>query len=514
MDAIRAISATEEPDLRERAPAPTVEYPLPRSLGACALIQDFLSAAECKTLIAEAEERGFASAELDYPPSYRNNDRQVLDDQGLAGSLQRRLADVFEHGPESLLDPRLRNEWRLQGINERLRLCRYRPGQQFHIHQDGVHHRGPDCRSMLTFMVYLTDGDEFEGGDTLFYGAGPAQGEDERNVIARIRPRAGSLILFDHGVWHAGETVTRGTKYVLRSDLIFHRAESAIAEAAAIPRHQGYIWALAALSDGRLASGGRDGSIRTWAPGGDLVYSLEGHTQSVLGLVEVHAGMLASISRDRTLRFWATSSGHCLQSVIAHEAAVLSIARLSDQLVATGSADHSIRLWSKHAKHLQTLEGHRGWVWGLAALGRTGLASVSEDQSLRIWDLRTNRCIVTRHMSHPLRTIDVSLSQPMPGTNLLATGDASGRVTLWTVNHGEVSATASFVAHTAAVRRVRFLRNGLLATCGEDNHLRLWDSCSLELVQEEVHANFVTDVIELEGGTRVSCGYDGELVWS
>lgn len=26
---------------------------------------------------------------------------------------------------------------------------------------------------MLTFMVYLTDGDDFEGGDTLFYAAGP-----------------------------------------------------------------------------------------------------------------------------------------------------------------------------------------------------------------------------------------------------------------------------------------------------------------------------------------------------
>src|SRR4051794_34600316 len=38
----------------------------------------------------------------------------------------------------------------------------------------------------------------------------------------------GSLILFDHGIWHAGETVTAGTKYIMRSDVLFRRVDSAI----------------------------------------------------------------------------------------------------------------------------------------------------------------------------------------------------------------------------------------------------------------------------------------------
>jgi len=507
MEAISTVSDLEAPGIHDDPRSRAIEYPLPRSLGNCILIADFLSATECKALIAQAEARGFASAESDYPPSYRNNDRQVLDDPALAERLLRRLNEVCQGGAENLLDADQRTGWRLQGVNERLRLCRYRPGQQFRIHQDGVHHRGPDCRSMLTFMVYLTDGDEFEGGDTLFYGAGPAHGESADDIVARVRPRAGSLILFDHGVWHAGATVTRGTKYILRSDLLFHRTQGEDAEPIATAHHQGYIWALATLAGGGLASGGRDGNIRLWKADGTAIRTLTGHGQSVLGLADIGNGLLASISRDRTLRFWATASGRCLKTVTAHRAAALSIARLSDRLIATGGADHSIQLWSAQGEHLRMLEGHQGWVWGLAALADDLLASVSEDGSLRIWDLQRDQCIARRQTPRPMRTIDAH-----PGA--LATGDANGNVRLWAFDGERLVETASFTAHAAAVRRVRFLRDGRLATCGEDNCLRIWDIPSLALLHEDQRSNFVTDVVELQGGATVSCGYDGELVWS
>ena len=122
------------------------EHPLPRSLGSCVLIPGFLSPAECRELISAAEDRGFRSAELDYPPSYRNNDRQVLNDPDLAARLLQRLRDVAPNDIDSLLPEDISKSWTLSGINERLRLCRYLPGQQFHLHQDGVHHRGADCR--------------------------------------------------------------------------------------------------------------------------------------------------------------------------------------------------------------------------------------------------------------------------------------------------------------------------------------------------------------------------------
>lgn len=514
MDAIISLSVVEKAGPTNSGPCRITEKPLPREMGTCVLIPGFLSKAECAALIEAAEGRGFSSAELDYPPSYRNNDRQVLTDVQLAVRLMSRLREEMPEGVEHLLPGDLIPNWKLEGINERFRLCRYQPGQRFHIHQDGVHHRGPDCRSMLTFMVYLTDGDDFEGGDTLFYAAGPQAGEGQSNLVARIRPRAGSLIVFDHSIWHAGEEVTRGVKHVLRSDLLFRGvSEVATPFNTSVSHHQGYVWTLMELDDGRVASGGRDGSIRIWHGEGALSSSLTGHSQSVLGLIEVRPGVIASISRDRTLRYWDVAEERCIRSVTAHAAAVLSIVLTSGQTIATGSADHTIRLWSENGELVRSLEGHDGWVWGLVSIGQDLLASASEDGSVRIWNLASARCIATFRTGCALRTIDAYQPDLTGGPFHLAIGDASGQVTLLSTGLSDVRELASFKAHDAAVRRVKFLHDGVLATCGEDNHLRIWSGNPSELIHEEVHGNFVTDVIELRSGSSVSCGYDGELRW-
>lgn len=514
MDAIGSLSTVEEEGVTHSDPCLMPQQPLPRELGTCVLIPGFLSTAECDALIEAAEGRGFTSAELDYPPSYRNNDRQVLTDEQLAARLLRRLREGFPGGIERLLPGDLIPNWRLEGINERFRLCRYQPGQRFHIHQDGVHHRGSDCRSMLTFMVYLTDGDDFEGGDTLFFAAGPQAGEGKSNLVARIRPRAGSLIVFDHSIWHAGEEVTCGVKHVLRSDLLFRGTPNvAGAVKANASHHQGYIWTLVELNDGRVASGGRDGTIRIWHGDGELNVALTGHSQSVLGLIEVGPGVIASISRDRTLRYWEIAEQRCIRSITAHAAAVLSIVSTTGRMVATGSADHTIRLWSKDGTLVRSLAGHDGWVWGLANIGQDLLASASEDGSVRIWNLKSGQCVATLQTNCPLRTIDVYQPDLADDPSYLAIGDASGRVTSFSANLGDIREIASCKAHDAAVRRVKFLRNGILATCGEDNRLRIWARDSSELIHEDIYGNFVTDVIELQDGTKVSCGYEGELRW-
>ncbi|MFC4764732.1 2OG-Fe(II) oxygenase [Dyella koreensis] len=514
MDAISSLSVVEEAGVTNSGPCRIIEQPLPRELGTCVLIPGFLSRAECTALIEAAEGRGFSSAELDYPPSYRNNDRQVLADAQLAAQLLSRLREELPGGIERLLPGDLIPNWKLESINERFRLCRYQPGQRFHIHQDGVHHRDSDCRSMLTFMVYLTDGDDFEGGDTLFYAAGPQAGEGKSNLVARVRPHAGSLIVFDHSIWHAGEEVTRGVKHVLRSDLLFRGAPEMLTPVnTSVSHHQGYVWTLIELDDGRVASGGRDGSIRIWHEEGALSSSLTGHSQSVLGLIEVRPGVIASISRDRTLRYWDVAEERCIRSVTAHRAAVLSIVLTSGRMIATGSADHTIRLWSEDGTLVRSLVGHDGWVWGLVNLGQDLLASASEDGSVRIWNLGSGQCIATFPTSCALRTIDAFQPDLTGGPAHLAIGDASGQVTFLSMDLSDVRELVSFKAHDAAVRRVRFLHDGVLATCGEDNRLRIWSGNPSELIHEDTHGNFVTDVIELRSGSRVSCGYDGELRW-
>lgn len=474
--------------------------PLPAAAGRCILVPNFLTRAECEELIASSESRGYAGADTDYPPSYRNNHRHVNDSTDLAARLTERLRG---HVPETLVaDGR---EWRFDGINERFRFCRYQAGQRFNVHQDGVHHRGPVRRSHLTFLVYLTDGAAFSGGDTVFYARGPAdrgQGGGPHE-LGRVRPRAGSLLLFDHDIWHAGDEVTAGTKHVLRSDVLYR---AAILDNSAVerPGHEGYVWSLAALEGGWTASGGRDATIRIWDADGQAVRYLRGHEQSVLGLAPLPGERLASVSRDRSLRIWNVSTNLCETSVLAHDTAVLDVIALPDGRLATGGADGSIKLWRQDGSAIGRLAGHEGWVWQLAACGSDCVASASEDGTVRVWDVASMRCTAVLEGDAPLRTLSIV-------NGAIWTGDIQGRVACWTPGAGEWNRSSQFQAHRAAVRRLRHIGNGLLASCGEDCALRIWDAASGAQVFEAWHDNFVTDALR-RGDAILSSSYDGQIL--
>ncbi len=493
-------------------PGHAIEHPLPSALGICILVREFLTASECADHIAMADLRGFRSAESDYPPSYRNNERQVIDDQPLSEQLFQRLRHFAPRKLSDTDDPW--KSWCLAGLNEWIRICRYNPGERFTIHQDGVHHRNDRLQSKLTFMIYLTDGDEFEGGDTVFFASGPNSLKDSKSadVIARVRPKRGTLIIFDHGIWHAGEAVTRGVKHILRSDLLYRRTDRPLADKPPKPFagvHQGYVWSVIRLPDDRIATCGRDGQVVIWDANGIENFALKGHRQSVLGLASVGHDLVASISRDRFLRVWDLSTRTCTVRAPAHLAAGLTIARLGDGVFATGGADHDIRIWTAAGDNVATLSGHSGWVWGLVAVGQNYLASASEDGTVRLWSVADGSCVVSHQIDHPLRTIDARPSHFPDRDWLVAVGDSEGWIQLLRLGATGCKLEGRFKAHGAAVRRVRFLSNGSLASCGEDNCMRVWTSADRENVYQRWHDNFLTDVTELADGRLLSCGYDG-----
>ncbi len=159
---------------------------------------DVLFGQECHDLVATIERANPGLATDN--PMYRDQDRVIVDDGALANVVFERLAPAL---PERM------GELRLDSVNERFRLYRYGVGQRFAPHMD--HWYQPSARriTLLTVLVYLNEG--FEGGATRFH-------EQLDDVVVPLR---GRTALFQHKVRHEGEPVTEGTKYALRTDILY-----------------------------------------------------------------------------------------------------------------------------------------------------------------------------------------------------------------------------------------------------------------------------------------------------
>ncbi len=166
-------------------------------------IENFLSKKECEDLILYSEMKGFeeATVSLNTGPKMmkgiRNNSRVSLNDEHLAVKYWEKLKGFC---PEMLEDARA------EGLNERFRFYKYESNQRFKRHIDGRYRRNENEESRITFMIYLND--DFEGGETAF---------DD----VTIEPKAGTALCFIHEQKHEGCPVPTGTKYVLRSDVIY-----------------------------------------------------------------------------------------------------------------------------------------------------------------------------------------------------------------------------------------------------------------------------------------------------
>jgi hypothetical protein len=125
-------------------------------------------------------------------------------------------------------------------VNRCFMIYRYGPGDFFAPHTDGswpgsrvidgelVDNAYHDRWSQLSFLLFLTE--DYVGGATQFYvspdnSLTPARRPDTAAVID-VRTPVGGALCFPHGVhplhcMHASQEITSGTKYIIRSDILF-----------------------------------------------------------------------------------------------------------------------------------------------------------------------------------------------------------------------------------------------------------------------------------------------------
>lgn len=228
---------------------------------------DLIDAAMCQEILDKAQTQGFSDALLntgddrqeigELSPTIRKGKRSIIHDTSLAAGLWERIA-LLVPNQDTVPGARYKGKWRATSVNPCLRVLKYEVGDHFELHQDGSYTSQPSRsadgsvvpgrRSFLTLQIYLNQGGgvDFAGGSTRFFkdvakiigAAGDVQAEEDLSAqvnntsdrtgnegvdeaIEDVVPRFGRVLLFQHNVWHCGERVYAGCKYVLRTEIMY-----------------------------------------------------------------------------------------------------------------------------------------------------------------------------------------------------------------------------------------------------------------------------------------------------
>jgi TPR repeat protein len=272
-----------------------------------------------------------------------------------------------------------------------------------------------------------------------------------------------------------------------------------------IDGHTGDVTTLTELSDGLLASGSEDNTIKIWDRSGNCITTLEGHTGGVFTLIELSDGLLASGSYDKTIKIW-DRSGNCINTLDGHTGDVTTLTELLDGLLASGSGsdevfDGTIKIWDRSGNCIKTLEGDSGGVKTLIELP-DGLLASGGGRSIKIWD-RLGNCINSFEKDSYVCTL---LSD-----GLLASGSYDKTIKIWD-RSGKCITTLE--GHTGGVLTLIELSDGLLASGSYDKTIKIWDRLGNCINNLEGHRGYVCALIELSDGLLASGSEDNTIkIW-
>jgi WD40 repeat protein/Flp pilus assembly protein TadD/limonene-1,2-epoxide hydrolase len=248
------------------------------------------------------------------------------------------------------------------------------------------------------------------------------------------------------------------------------------------------------LENGGFISLSKDKTLRHWSHDGKPMQVFVGHNRPVTGALITTDGRILSWSDDATLRLWS-AEGVPLVNLRGHAWGIRGALETIDRRYLSWSRDKTLRLWSSHGEQLASMEGHAGQVEGALETSGGRFLSWSEDKTIRQW-------------SHDGRLLQVFEGHTGPVRGALVT--TASRILSWSQDNTlrlwseEGEPLAVLEGHAKQVEGALELYNGQFLSWSKDGSLRIWSSEGEALEVLKGHGSFVTGALDIRDGRILS----------
>jgi hypothetical protein len=210
------------------------------------ITSEIFDSLDCDNIINNAEKYGLRKKDS-YDKKTRQSDQLCIIDTDLAETIFNSLIDIVQKEFKDVKPCGLNVDdlWELQCVNPCIRINSYKaPSIGFLPHYDGAYSESDSVKSALSIVIYLNDNskekkDYYKGGKTIFYDKPhkievPGMTVDEEIKINQgldhyeklcIKPEKGKCIIFGQNVLHTSSKITKGIKYIIRTDVIYKKIQ-------------------------------------------------------------------------------------------------------------------------------------------------------------------------------------------------------------------------------------------------------------------------------------------------
>ncbi|HET8842582.1 MAG TPA: protein kinase, partial [Ktedonobacteraceae bacterium] len=260
---------------------------------------------------------------------------------------------------------------------------------------------------------------------------------------------------------------------------------------------------------------------------GQLLYTYSGHTEAVNGVTwSPDSSLIASCARDNTVQIWPRPDkrqedpGQALSVVYPRHTDIVNDVVWSPNglRLASCSNDRTVQVYNTKQETIESdivvYRNHIGRVNGLAwSPAGDQIASCSDDGTVHIWNARTAKTLLV-YFEHQSQVLKVAWS---PDNTLIASVDMEGYIHIWNPLTGQNRNYESEQKHRGPINDVAWSpgKDTLLATCGDDETVKIWDKDSnLRLTYEKQHGPIYSVAWSPSGKALASAGiYTPIHIW-